>query len=125
MLWIAVNANAKQGSNYYGATWFYSLWISDDFRYKATVTTLIVIYHHLRIEKPTQKSIIFQKRTFAYFWKPYQKPIWKVVIIPQGQRGMQIPEYKEVLDHFFGELSNRGVNLNDIYYQQDGASWLG
>ena len=50
------------------------------------------------------------------------KPIYKIVILPPGKRGMQVPEYKEVLDHFFGELARRETDLNSIFYQQDGAS---
>ena len=50
------------------------------------------------------------------------KSIYKIVILPPGKREMQVPEYKEVLDHFFGELARRGTDLNSIYYQQDGAS---
>ena len=50
------------------------------------------------------------------------KPISKIVILPPGKRGMQVPEYKEVLDHYFGELTRRGTDLNSIYFQQDGAS---
>ena len=50
------------------------------------------------------------------------KPIGKVIIIPTGQRGMKVPEYKQVLDHFFGELETRNIDKNDIYLQQDGAA---
>ena len=53
------------------------------------------------------------------------KPIYKIVILPPEKRGMQVPEYKEVLDYFFGELARRGTDLKSIYYQQDGASWVG
>ena len=50
------------------------------------------------------------------------KPIAKIIMIPTGQRGMKVPEYKQILDHFFSELERREIDPKSILYQQDGAS---